>query len=436
MRLASVIILFVGASTAIAENITALCLSPDAQLSCGTCIQQNPLCAWCRDPHMDGSHNRCQPKTSFLNDKTCNPDYVYSPETEMKIAHHNLRIGSLRPDGRSTVQLEPQQVVLRMKPGDELTVPFKYVHNPEVDQDVIVQTSQYHAEKGVQLQFFMNCNGQEIEGKQCSGAVRGQQYDFKIKVTLQNCSNDGDVSISVGVYGYNTVSAIYITPLCGCECEKLQQREKNSPLCHGFGNLICGQCICDSHHGGQHCECPLATFGVKTSFDLEQQCRKTSSSQICEGQGSCKCGRCECKSPTIQGKFCDCDSSTCPNNCSNNGECSCGKCKCEEGWERDDCSCTTDRKLCMENGVECSGNGRCECGKCVCNLGFTGAFCGSADEMTPIVHDTESESEEKPEDSDNSDADEDTEGSTESQTSGCSLKSFFVILFFIIPLML
>ncbi|KAK6033320.1 EGF-like domain protein [Ostertagia ostertagi] len=405
MRL-SLLLLPLLCQLCLCDDATQLCGSLEAQTSCGQCIKQHPECAWCRDPHST-EQKRCQVRSAFKTE-TCNPSYVYSPVTEIRIGPHNMPLGSpgsgksivqLEPQqnmplgspgsGKSIVQLEPQQVVLRMKPGDTLIVPYKYLHRkPPAGYDVkdfLVQTSEYK-KLGINLQFLVDCNGKETETKQCSAIKEGQKINFKIKVTLMDCRDGADVAISVGVYGYTTVSALYITPLCGCECEKPSQQEKNSPLCHQHGNLICGQCVCESTRGGDRCECPLASYGVKNALELEDRCREKPGAPICSGKGLCRCGQCQCNLQTISGRFCQCDHLSCPTGadgrqCSGNGVCECGTCRCEEGWERDDCSCSTDKGTCMEGGTECSGNGHCECGKCVCDEGFNGATCGIADEV-------------------------------------------------------
>ncbi|WKY16196.1 hypothetical protein Q1695_001129 [Nippostrongylus brasiliensis] len=417
----------------ICDDATQKCASLEAQTSCGQCIKQHPECAWCRDPHTT-EQNRCQVRSAFKAE-TCNPSYVYSPATEIRIGPHNVPLGS-PGSGKSIVQIEPQQVVLRMKPGDTLTVPYKYLHRkPAPGYDVkefLVQTSEYK-KLGVNLQFFVDCNGKEIEAMQCPGIKEGQKVNYKIKVTLEDCRDSSDIAISVGVYGYTTVSALYITPLCGCECEKPNQQEKNSPLCHQHGNLICGQCVCESTRGGDRCECPLASYGVKNALELEDKCRESPSSPVCSGQGSCKCGQCQCNSQTVSGRFCQCDHSSCPTGadgrqCSGNGVCECGTCRCEDGWEREDCSCSTDKGTCIEGGSECSGNGHCECGKCVCDEGYNGAFCGLADEVPTSAptepEETASEAEadvtEPAEAEENADAETDGEAAAEGAGGGGS----------------
>ncbi|XGW33442.1 hypothetical protein V3C99_017676 [Haemonchus contortus] len=338
------------------DDATQLCGSLEAQSSCSQCIKQHPDCAWCRDPHST-EQNRCQVRSAFKPD-TCNPSYVYSPTTEIRIGPHNMPLGS-PGSGKSIVQLEPQQVVLRMKPGDTLTVPYKYLHHKPTGgyevKDFLVQTSEFK-KLGVNLQFFVDCDGKEAEGQQCNTIKEGQKVNFKIKVTVMDCRDGSDIAISVGVYGYTTVSALYITPLCGCECEKPNQQEKNSPLCHQHGNLICGQCVCESTRGGDRCECPLASYGVKNALELEDRCREQPGTPVCSGRGQCRCGQCQCNVQTISGRFCQCDHSSCPTGangrqCSGNGVCECGTCRCEEGWEREDCSCSTDKGTCTEGGV-------------------------------------------------------------------------------------
>ena len=68
--------------------------------------------------------------------------------------------------------------------------------------------------------------------------------------------------------------------------------------------------------------------------------------------------------------FCDC---TCDKeqeynstNCNNNGNITCGRCSCFEGWEENDCSCSTADCPVGPNGITCSGRGQCDCGQCIC----------------------------------------------------------------------
>ena len=63
----------------------------------------------------------------------------------------------------------------------------------------------------------------EIEGRICPAMEDGVLYNFRLEVMMDKCINEGDISISVGVYGHDSVSGVYITPLCGCECEKIQR---------------------------------------------------------------------------------------------------------------------------------------------------------------------------------------------------------------------
>ncbi|ETN69054.1 EGF-like domain protein [Necator americanus] len=240
------------------QDLTAICGSLEAQASCGQCIKQHPDCAWCRDPHTT-HQNRCQVRSAFKAE-TCNPTYVYSPATEVRIGPHNLPLGS-PGSGKSVVQIEPQQVVLRMKPGDTLNVQYKYMHKkPAPGYDVkefLVQTSEFK-KLGLEMKFFVDCNGREVEGKQCPTLKEGQKVNFKIKVTLLECRDGADVAISVGVYGYTTVSALYITPLCGCECEKPTQQASSrfQAECSGNGHCECGKCVCDEGFNGAFCGAP------------------------------------------------------------------------------------------------------------------------------------------------------------------------------------
>lgn len=61
---------------------------------------------------------------------------------------------------------------------------------------------------------------QRINGRVCSNVKPDQKINFYAKISLlHNCENNNLIAVSVGVYGYNTVSAIFVTPLCGCDCQ-------------------------------------------------------------------------------------------------------------------------------------------------------------------------------------------------------------------------
>ncbi|VDK42370.1 unnamed protein product [Anisakis simplex] len=322
---------------------------------------------------------RCDYVKAF--DGKCNANLIYSPKTEIKIApQNNLPLRSRHADGSTIIQLEPQQVILRMKPGDIVEVPFKYLHRSSSNQkDFVVQTSEFRS-LGIGIEFSVHCHGHRVQGRQCANVRDGEVIEFFAKVSLNECKASGDVAISIGAYGYHTVSAMFITPLCGCDCEKLQNQEKRSPLCYGFGDLVCGVCECQPGKGGGNCECDLKQYGARSPAELDDRCRSGPNEPICSGNGRCRCGQCQCSSESITGQYCECEGLSCPTVdgqlCGGQGECQCGKCLCEEGFTGDDCSCSLDTSRCMEGDSMCSNNGVCQCGKCVCNDGYTGLTCG------------------------------------------------------------
>uniref|UniRef100_F1L453 Integrin beta-like protein n=1 Tax=Ascaris suum TaxID=6253 RepID=F1L453_ASCSU len=372
----SALLMVVGCVSA--TDIQKLCRSAEASKSCGQCIKQHTECAWCLDPHSTSAF-RCDYVKAF--EGKCNAKLIYSPKTELKIApQHNLPLGSKHADGSTVIQIEPQQVVLRMKPGDIVEVPFKYLHKAHANlKDFVIQTSEFRS-LGIGIEFSIICHGNRVQGRQCTDIRDGEMIDFYAKVSLNECRAAGDVAISIGAYGYHTVSAMFITPMCGCDCEKVQNQERRSPLCYGFGNLICGVCECQTGKGGNNCECDLNQYGVRTATELENKCRRSPNEAVCSGNGKCRCGRCQCDSEFTTGEFCDCEGSSCPKFdgklCAGQGECSCGECRCEEGFAGDDCSCNLDTTPCVEGGMMCNGHGSCECGKCICNAGYTGITCG------------------------------------------------------------
>ncbi|VIO89475.1 EGF-like domain containing protein [Brugia malayi] len=392
----SLLALFIVIADVFAKDVRKLCTNTLGSRSCGQCIKQHPDCAWCLDPHLVGP-SRCDLKSEFQG--KCAPSLIYSPTTEVRIVpQNNLPLGSKQADGVTIVQLEPQQVVLRMKPGDIMEVPFKYLHRPQQSsqRDFVIQTSEFRS-LGVGIDFSILCGGKRVQGRQCPNVAIGDQIEFFAKVSLNECKSGGDIAVSIGAYGYQTVSAMYITPSCGCECEKVQNQEKLSPLCYGAGDLICGVCECQPGKGGNHCECDLKQHGALSAQELENRCRKTPKDLVCSGNGQCKCGSCVCNVEHVRGDYCECENMSCPTSndrmCAGQGECKCGKCHCEEGYTGDDCSCTLDTSSCLEGGKICSGQGSCECGKCVCYEGFTGLTCG-------VVAENEALDDEMPESSD------------------------------------
>ncbi|OZC09358.1 EGF-like domain protein [Onchocerca flexuosa] len=392
----SLLALFIIVVDVFAKDVRKLCTNTVGSRSCGQCIKQHPECAWCLDPHMVGP-SRCDLKSEFQG--KCAPSLIYSPTTEIRtIPQNNLPLGSKQADGITVVQLDPQQIVLRMKPGDILEVPFKYLHRPQhlSQRDFVIQTSEFRS-LGVGIDFSILCGGKRVQGRQCPNVAIGDQIEFFAKVSLNECKSGGDIAISIGAYGYQTVSAMYITPFCGCECEKVQNQERKSPLCYGAGDLICGVCECRHGKGGNHCECDLKQHGASSAQELENRCRKTPKDFICSGNGQCKCGSCVCNVEHVRGEFCECENMSCPTSqgrmCAGQGECKCGKCLCEEGYTGDDCSCSLDTIPCLEGGKICSGHGTCECGKCVCHEGFSGLTCG-------VMAENEAMEEEMPESTD------------------------------------
>lgn len=79
-----------------------------------------------------------------------------------------------------------------------------------------------YAQKPCQQVLFIF--SKRISGRQCPNVNAGDQIEFFAKVSLNECKTGGDIAVSIGAYGYQTVSAMYITPLCGCDCEKVQNQ--------------------------------------------------------------------------------------------------------------------------------------------------------------------------------------------------------------------
>ncbi|KAI6192131.1 putative integrin beta-like protein C05D9.3 [Aphelenchoides bicaudatus] len=337
--------------------------------TCTECVKASKDCGFCTDPQFNGSV-RCDLKTNL--ESKCSSQHIYEPKTELRVPKQHQN------DGQTITQLEPQQVQVKIKPGDSIEVPFRYEHRKNAGievQNFQIMTSSYK-NTGVEVEFFIDCNGERRSGTLCPGIQDGQRVNFYVKLTLVECKS---VALSVSVYGYNTVSAVFVTPLCECECEKPQFYERRAAACRYQGDLRCGKCECDGGRGGRSCECELSHHGVNNAEQLDDKCRPEPGAPICSANGICNCGRCVCTSG--QGEFCKGDEDTsCPTDsngklCFGHGECYYGKCRCEEGFEGPDCACSEDKTQCTENGLICSGNGQCNCNVCSCQVGFTGVTC-------------------------------------------------------------
>uniref|UniRef100_A0A915EED4 Integrin beta subunit VWA domain-containing protein n=1 Tax=Ditylenchus dipsaci TaxID=166011 RepID=A0A915EED4_9BILA len=314
------------------------CQSPEASKGCAQCIKQHPDCAWCSDTRLNTSR-RCNLKSDFDQEST-----TWRQKDGQHFAHS---IGATA-------------VEIRMKPGDVVEVPFRYLHKvPSTGyevKDFTIQTSEFRS-LGLEIEFSVDCNGERQSGRVCAGVKPDQKISFYAKVSLNDCSNTNLIAVSVGIYGYNTVSAIFVTPICGCECDNPRFHEKRSPRCGYKGNLVCGLCQCDQGKGGETCECDLNAYGVSQPEDLLDQCREHKMAGVCSGKGKCSCGKCKCDADYIKGKYCECDSGNCPLSiqgqlCSGKGECDCGKCSCERGWSGDDCSCSDNPAPCTESNTK------------------------------------------------------------------------------------
>ncbi|XP_003375399.1 putative integrin beta-5 [Trichinella spiralis] len=378
-----------------------LCKTTSAQISCGQCIKQHPDCAWCADPNYD-SISRCEQFESLI--QKCRREYVEHPTNQIDFPQ-NAEIGSTRRDPHSganvRTQLQPQQVSLAIKPGETVSFSLRYWHQDRDTRDIYVLNSETDS-LGVSIEYEAECRGIVQPGNHCSSVSQSDTVMFNVSVRLKECRSSGGSVISVGIGGVREVVALYINPICSCDCERLNSQVHISPQCENRGSLVCGACVCLPGSAGSQCECNVAS-GTVSAIELLNQCRQSPSDPPCSGRGQCHCGSCTCDSPEIySGKYCQCDDTSCPSSgtelCSGtlyrhiyiiclsslllvycalgHGRCECGICKCESGWSGSACDCPTDDMHCIaKNGLVCAGHGSCECGECVCRDKYSGPTC-------------------------------------------------------------
>ena len=232
-----------------------------------------------------------------------------------------------------------------------------------------------------------------MDGNRCAKVATDELVVYEASVTLDECKATGDTIISVGVNGHRDVVAVYITPLCSCDCEQLSQQQTQSAKCHAHGTLTCGACVCDHGFEGATCGCSHGE-----SNEVDDSCRLTADADVCSGRGACNCGVCKCTDALVNGKYCECDQTTCTpadggHTCNGHGSCECGVCRCDRDWNGTHCDCSRQTVMCQsrdvsrlrcstecEQGQLCSNNGHCRCNKCECDAGHTGVHCEVEDE--------------------------------------------------------
>ncbi|KAL1236374.1 putative integrin beta-like protein [Trichinella pseudospiralis] len=371
--------LFATTITDAKRSPAQLCKTTSAQISCGQCIKQHPDCAWCADPNYD-SVSRCEQYESLI--QKCHREYIEHPTNQIDFPQ-NAEIGSTRRDPHSganvRTQLQPQQVSLAIKPGETVSFSLRYWHQDRDTRDIYVLNSETDS-LGVSIEYEAECRGIVQPGNHCSSVSQSDTVMFNVSVRLKECRSSGGSVISVGIGGVREVVALYVNPICSCDCERLDSQVHISPQCGNRGNLVCGACVCLPGSAGSQCECNVAS-GTVSAIELLNQCRQSPSDPPCSDRGQCHCGSCTCDSPEIySGKYCQCDDTSCPSSgtelCSGHGRCECGICKCESGWSGSACDCPTDDMHCIaKNGLVCAGHGSCECGECVCKDKYSGPTC-------------------------------------------------------------
>uniref|UniRef100_A0A146KXD2 Integrin beta n=1 Tax=Lygus hesperus TaxID=30085 RepID=A0A146KXD2_LYGHE len=256
--------------------------------------------------------------------------------------------------------------------------------------------------KHVKITYYSNCldpKGNLQQTSKCDGLKVDSEVRFLAEVEVKTCPpNKKDWIQTFQIYpvGINESLTVKLEMQCDCPCENEGNVNffPNAPQCSGYGDYKCGVCECDSSHFGRHCECDAQST---KQDDSGTGCRPDNTTLIdCSGRGTCACGQCQCDNrpnpeEVISGTFCECDNFSCDRVdgvlCSGpeHGTCVCGKCQCLDGWDGQDCSCSTNNNTCMAPGSTevCSGKGDCVCGKCSCHTEAEGRYSGKYCEKCP-----------------------------------------------------
>ncbi|RXG59556.1 Integrin beta-PS [Armadillidium vulgare] len=223
-----------------------------------------------------------------------------------------------------------------------------------------------NAQAPVSIRYFSRCkstSGPEIETSVCEGLRVGDEVEFRMEVTVDECPKNRSLwkqQIEISPVALPDKLILDLEMLCNCECEREGDINhiENATECSGKGTYQCGVCACYGKYRGRHCEC-----GPDTPW----------------GDG------------IISGQFCECTNFLCEHHngqiCSgpDHGSCVCSKCLCKPGWKGDACECKNSTQDCInpDTGEECSNQGFCECNQCKCFDTDGGRYSGKYCEDCP-----------------------------------------------------
>ncbi|KAF3857886.1 hypothetical protein F7725_011087 [Dissostichus mawsoni] len=106
--------------------------------SCGDCIRSGPKCVWCKQLNFTKAGEqeavRCDTKAQLMK-RGCKREEVISPENTVDIVKEDPLSVSFDKQQKQPVQLSPQKISLRLRPGLPITfrVSFKRVQGYPVD---------------------------------------------------------------------------------------------------------------------------------------------------------------------------------------------------------------------------------------------------------------------------------------------------------------
>uniref|UniRef100_A0AAV2MFJ3 Integrin beta subunit tail domain-containing protein n=1 Tax=Knipowitschia caucasica TaxID=637954 RepID=A0AAV2MFJ3_KNICA len=254
---------------------------------------------------------------------------VYNPRGELTITRNEPA------DGRS-IQLEPQEMSVSLRPGVNLLFPIKVR-----TQEPLLQLEASGAPEGLNITFRKRT------------ATDGPVFEVSLKV--EECppqNQTGPWSVHIRPSGFSHGAKVEINVDCGCSC--LDRPEPHSPHCSLHGTFTCGLCTCDPLYVGARCGTHVSSL-EEDANDPEAPCRKGPGAPVCSGKGLCEDGYCVCNelensSGRFSGRFCECNNFECPlrngSLCGGQGDCECGQCVCMNGWTGDDCGCSMDPAPC------------------------------------------------------------------------------------------